>query len=71
MSQNPKKALLVSLPEVHFDYLRKMAGKYNYDNPSGRPMTAAKLAMEIICKHLDELVSKDEPDQNNAQERNK
>ena len=63
MSQNRKKALLVSLPEIHFDYLRKMAAKHNYENPGDHPMTAAKLAMEIICKHLNELVCEAEPAQ--------
>lgn len=71
MSQNLKKALLVSLPEFHFDWLRKMAAKHNYENPSDHPTTAAKLAKEIICTHLDELVCEPEPAQNNAEEKEK
>lgn len=66
MSQDLKIALLVSLPEVYFDCLRKMAAKHNYENPREQT-SAATIARGIICRYLDGLdeeqtmVSSDDP----------
>ena len=54
MSQNRKKALLVSLPEFHFDCLRRMVGESLLKNPRSHT-SAATIAQRIICDYLDRL----------------
>jgi hypothetical protein len=54
MSQDLKIALLVSLPEFYFDSLRRMVAERLLKNPRTQT-SAATIAREIICEHLDRL----------------
>lgn len=69
MASVKKIGLYVSIPEDYFCKIRKIVAKHNLNDPTGRPMTAARLAMEFICKQLDEMVCKVEAE-GAAQERN-
>ena len=55
MPVDRKIALLVSLPELYFDSLRRMVAKRLLKNPRVQT-SAATIAREIICEHLDHLL---------------
>jgi len=56
MDQKEKVQLNLLLPICQRDKLRKMAAEMNLGNPA-RVITAAAIAKEIICEHLDQFES--------------
>lgn len=52
MSQGRKMSILISLPEFYFDSLKRMVVERLLKNPRTRT-SAASIACEIICEHLD------------------
>lgn len=54
MSKDRKIPILVSVPERHFDRLRRMVAERLLKNPRTQT-SAATIAREIICQHLDRL----------------
>lgn len=57
MSGTKKVGLYVSIPKEYLYQMRKIVAEHNLKDPSDHPMTAAKLARIIICRHLDESSS--------------
>ena len=57
MSETKKVGLYVSIPKEYLYEMRRIVAEHNLKDPSDHPMTAARLASEIICRHLDELRS--------------
>ncbi len=55
MTNNPKIPLLVSLPEVYFDRLRRMVAERLLKNPRVQ-VYSATIAQEIIGEYLDHLL---------------
>jgi len=46
--------LMLSVPKDCRDKLREIAARHNLENPD-QVTSAASIAREIICKHLDEV----------------
>jgi len=55
MTTTKNVQLMITLPKLYRDCLRKLAAEQNLRNPD-QIITPAGLGKEILCAHLDELM---------------
>jgi hypothetical protein len=60
MSKERCLPLMLSVPKEYRDKLREIAARQNLENPD-RVTSAATIAREIICVHLDKIDVENKP----------